>query len=278
MWQRFSERARRVIFHSQEEAQKFGEAYVSTEHILLGLLDDGDCAGYRALEHMGLDPRRVRTRVESQLPSAEPHIGPDMTLTPRAKRVIDLSYEEARLLSNGYIGSEHLFLGLVREADGLAGRVLLDCGVTLEAAREAVRVIQNGTPDEPAKQRDRFPTPKAGQSLPVHLSGAFLTIRQGQFGPDLFALVLLNRPPAAITACLDAMGLSANRLATTIEHEIQLRPNLFDESTSLGEIWMNTTVLELFGRIACDEKTYTHRALLDLGQSPEAIASAFGVT
>src|SRR5437868_7582113 len=96
MWQRFTERARKVVFYAQEEAQKFGEGYVSTEHLLLGLVREADSVAGRVLVNLGVSLARIRTEVERQLPRGEPRASHDMTLTPRAKRVIDLAHDEAR--------------------------------------------------------------------------------------------------------------------------------------------------------------------------------------
>lgn len=142
MWQRFTERARKVVFYAQEEAQRFGEGYVSTEHLLLAVVRESDSTAARVLEGMGVRLTRVRNEVEKQLPRGEPYRNQDMTLTPRAKRVIDLAYDEARSMNNNYIGTEHLLLGLVREGDGLAGRVLAKLGVELDRARAETMVVQ----------------------------------------------------------------------------------------------------------------------------------------
>lgn len=143
MWQRFTERARKVVFYAQEEAQKFGEGYVSTEHLLLGLVRESDSVAARVLERLGVSLGRIRAEVEKQLPRGDARPSQDMTLTPRAKRVIDLAYDEARNLNNNYIGTEHLLLGLIREGDGLAGRVLAKLGVELERARREVMALQD---------------------------------------------------------------------------------------------------------------------------------------
>jgi len=143
MWQRFTERARKVVFYAQEEAQKFGEGYVSTEHLLLGLVRESDSVAARVLEKLGVSLNRIRAEVEKQLPRGDARPSQDMTLTPRAKRVIDLAYDEARNLNNNYIGTEHLLLGLIREGDGLAGRVLAKLGVELERARREVMSLQD---------------------------------------------------------------------------------------------------------------------------------------
>jgi ornithine carbamoyltransferase len=143
MWQRFTERARRVVFFAQEEAGRLGENYVSTEHLLLGLVREDDSVAARILDRMGVSLGRIRSEIERQVSRGDGRLGQDMQLTPRAKRVIDLAYDEARQLSNNYIGTEHLLLGLIREGEGLAGRVLAKLGVELEPTRREVMALQD---------------------------------------------------------------------------------------------------------------------------------------
>jgi hypothetical protein len=147
VWQRFTERARRVVFFAQEEAGRLGENYVSTEHLLLGLVREHDSVAVRLLERMGVSSERVRSEIEKQVAKGEGRMGQEMQLTPRAKRVIDLSYDEARQLGNNYIGTEHLLLGLVREGEGLAGKILFKLGVDIEKARRAVLQLHEETVD-----------------------------------------------------------------------------------------------------------------------------------
>jgi ornithine carbamoyltransferase len=144
MWQRFTERARRVVFFAQEEAARLGENYVGTEHFLLGLIREDDCVAARILDHLGIALSQVRASIEKQVTHGHGNLGQDMQLTPRAKRVIDLAYEEARQLNNNYIGTEHLLLGLIREEDGLAARVLIKLGADLERTRREVHAMQEG--------------------------------------------------------------------------------------------------------------------------------------
>jgi ornithine carbamoyltransferase len=143
MWQRFTERARRVVFFAQEEAGKLGENYVSTEHLLLGLVRESDSVAARILDRMDISREAIQHEIIRQVTHGDGRLGQDMQLTPRAKRVIDLAYDEARQLSNNYIGTEHLLLGLIREGEGLAGRVLAKMGVELDRTRAEVRVMQD---------------------------------------------------------------------------------------------------------------------------------------
>jgi len=159
MWQRFTERARRVVFFAQEEAARLGENYVGTEHLLLGLVRESDSVAARILDRLGVPLGRIRADIERQVTRGHGNLGQDMQLTPRAKRVIDLAYEEARQLNNNYIGTEHLLLGLIREGDGLAARVLVKLGADLERTRREVYAMQEGESQQTAsRQRSRTPT------------------------------------------------------------------------------------------------------------------------
>ena len=154
MWQRFTERARKVVFYAQEEAGRLGENYVSTEHLLLGMLHEDDHVAARVLDRMGVSLSRIRSEIERQVSRGEGRLGQDMQLTPRSKKVIDMAYEEARTLNNNYIGTEHLLLGMIKEGEGLAGRTLARLGVDLERTREEVHQLQEQGKD---KQEDAAP-------------------------------------------------------------------------------------------------------------------------
>ncbi|MCB0826179.1 MAG: ATP-dependent Clp protease ATP-binding subunit [Armatimonadetes bacterium] len=183
MWQRFTERARKVVFFAQEEAQKFGEGYVSTEHLLLGLVRESDSVAARVLDKLGVSLTKIRSEVEDQIPKNEARQTQDMTLTPRAKRVIDLAYDEARNLNNNYIGTEHLLLGLIREGDGLAGRTLSKLGVQLERARQEVMALQDN------ESQSRAPGSSSGsKSSSSSNSSNAKTQTLDEFGRDLTEL------------------------------------------------------------------------------------------
>ena len=185
MWQRFTERARKVVFYAQEEAQRFGEGYVSTEHLLLGLVRESDSVAARVLEKLNVSLNRIRAEVEKQLPRGDARPSQDMTLTPRAKRVIDLAYDEARNLNNNYIGTEHLLLGLIREGDGLAGRVLAKLGVELEKARREVMALQDNETQTKSGTGSRAASGTTG--------GTTKTATLDEFGRDLTELARENK-------------------------------------------------------------------------------------
>jgi ATP-dependent Clp protease ATP-binding subunit ClpC len=139
MFERFTDRARKVMALANQEAQRFNHEYIGTEHILLGLVKEGSGVGANVLKNLDVDLRKVRLEVEKLVKS-----GPDMVTmgklpqTPRAKKVIEYAIEEARNLNHNYVGTEHLLLGLLREHDGVAAQVLMNLGLKLEEVREEV--------------------------------------------------------------------------------------------------------------------------------------------
>ncbi len=151
MWQRFTERARRVVFFAQEDAARFGENNVRTEHLLLGLVREDDSVAARILARLGVSLDRIREDIEKQITRGQGIVGQDMELTPPAKMTIDEAYAEARERNVNYIGTEHLLLGLIREPQGLGGRVLREMGATLERTRQETQIVleqtQQGQPD-----------------------------------------------------------------------------------------------------------------------------------
>jgi ATP-dependent Clp protease ATP-binding subunit ClpC len=141
VFERFTDRARRVVVRAQEEARAFNHDFIGTEHILLGLIDEGQGVAAKALESLGVSMEAVRQRVEDIVPlgQVEARIG-HIPFTPRAKKVLELSLSEAKLLGHRYIGTEHVLLGLLREGEGVAAQVLTGLGADLDGTRE--RVVQ----------------------------------------------------------------------------------------------------------------------------------------
>src|SRR3989440_1035347 len=139
MYERFTDRARKVMQLANQEAQRFNHEYIGTEHILLGLVKEGTGVAANVLKNLDIDLRKIRMEVEKIVQA-----GPDMVTmgklpqTPRAKKVIEYSIEEARNLNHNYVGTEHLLLGLLREQEGVAAQVLMNLGLKLEDVREEV--------------------------------------------------------------------------------------------------------------------------------------------
>jgi ATP-dependent Clp protease ATP-binding subunit ClpA len=210
MWQRFTERARRVIFFAQEEAGRLGENYVSTEHLLLGLVRENDSVAARILDRMGVSLGRIRNEIERQVTRGDGRLGQDMQLTPRAKRVIDLAYDEARQLSNNYIGTEHLLLGLIREGEGLAGRVLAKLGVELERTRREVITLQDNEGGA-ANRREPAVTPPAQQNSGVAFAAAFAQLSDEDRAALTGDGLALNKLSADLQQCVQQMFESGVR-------------------------------------------------------------------
>ena len=146
-FEKFSERARRVLTLAQEEAQHLNHNYIGTEHILLGLVREEEGVAAKVLANLGVGLNKVRASVEFIIGRGEKSSTGETGLTPRARRVIELAIDEARYLGHSYIGTEHLLLGLLREGEGIAAGVLDSFGITLERARaEVTRVLSQGAP------------------------------------------------------------------------------------------------------------------------------------
>jgi ATP-dependent Clp protease ATP-binding subunit ClpC len=139
MYERFTDRARKVMQLANQEAQRFNHEYIGTEHVLLGLIKEGSGVAANVLKNLDIDLRKIRLEVEKLVQS-----GPDMVTmgklpqTPRAKKVIEYAMEEARNLNHNYVGTEHILLGLLREQEGVAAQVLMNLGLKLEDVREEV--------------------------------------------------------------------------------------------------------------------------------------------
>jgi ATP-dependent Clp protease ATP-binding subunit ClpC len=146
---KFTERARKVLALAQEEAQRLNHNYISTEHILLGLCAEGTGVAVRVLANLGVELPKIRSSVEFIIGRGETKSRGEVGLTPRAKKVIELAVNEARYLNHNYIGTEHLLLGLLREGDGVAAGVLTSLGITLEKARaEITRFLNQNLPQQ----------------------------------------------------------------------------------------------------------------------------------
>jgi ATP-dependent Clp protease ATP-binding subunit ClpC len=174
---KFTERARKVLTLAQEEAQRFNHNYIGTEHLLLGLVREGDGVAARVLSNMGVQLPKVRSAVEFIIGRGETMIMGEIGLTPRAKKVIELAVDEARRLNHHYIGTEHLLLGLVREGEGIAAGVLESLGVNLEKVRaQVMQVVSQSSTYSQGKQQTKTPYMDA---LGVDLTEAARTNKLG---------------------------------------------------------------------------------------------------
>src|SRR5215212_8607453 len=147
----FTERVRKVLQMAREEAQRLHHEYVGTEHILLGLIREGEGVAAAVLQNLNVDLEEIQQKIEETVKKgkAAQTTGPDLPYTSRAKKVLELAMSEARELNHSYVGTEHLLLGLLREEKGIAAQVLADAGVNLDAARqETLRLLGTEMPQQ----------------------------------------------------------------------------------------------------------------------------------
>jgi ATP-dependent Clp protease ATP-binding subunit ClpC len=173
VFERFTDRARRVVVLAQEEARMLNHNYIGTEHLLLGLIHEGEGVAAKALESLGISLEGVRQQVEEIIGQGQQSPSGHIPFTPRAKKVLELSLREALQLGHNYIGTEHILLGLIREGEGVAAQVLVKLGADLNRVRQQVIQLVAGQPgaEEPA--------PAGGVTAPA--SSALLD----QFGHNL---------------------------------------------------------------------------------------------
>jgi ATP-dependent Clp protease ATP-binding subunit ClpC len=157
MFKRFTERARRVIILAREEAERYHHEYLGTEHILLGILKDGGGIAITVLQKLGVDLKQLKQEVERNLPrSLNTLVVGEIPFTPKAKKVLEFAVEEARLMGHNYIGTEHLLLGLLKEKDGVAFKVLNTFGVRLVETREKILSLLQ-EPVQQSKEKSKTP-------------------------------------------------------------------------------------------------------------------------
>jgi ATP-dependent Clp protease ATP-binding subunit ClpC len=177
---KFTERARKVLTLAQEEAQRFNHNYIGTEHLLLGLVREGDGVAAKVLANMGVELNKVRSAVEFIIGRGDRMVMGEIGLTPRAKKVIELAVDEARRLNHHYIGTEHLLLGLVREGEGIAAGVLESLGVSLDKVRaQVIHVLSQSSTYSQHESRQATRTPTIDQ-MGIDLTAA---ARSGKLDP-----------------------------------------------------------------------------------------------
>ncbi|MDD4981001.1 MAG: ATP-dependent Clp protease ATP-binding subunit [Candidatus Omnitrophica bacterium] len=161
MFNRFTERARKVIILAKEEARRFNHDYIGTEHILLGLVREGEGVAAAVLQKLGVSLEKIRLEIEKLVqPGPTTQIIGDIPFTPRAKKALELAAEEARALGHNYIGTEHLLLGLIREGEGMASQVLLNMGMDLNTVRnEVMELLGSALPNFGQGQQAKTKTP-----------------------------------------------------------------------------------------------------------------------
>jgi ATP-dependent Clp protease ATP-binding subunit ClpA len=285
----FTERARRVLSLAQEEAQHFQHNYIGTEHLLLGLLREGQGVAAQVLESMGVSLDQARTTIVSIIGRGDRIVLGEIGLTPRAKKAIELAGDEARRLGHHYIGTEHLLLGLLREGEGIAAAVLENAGINLEKGRTATiqllsqNTVSSGGPDKPSptpdtarlRGRDRFDkfTERARRVLSLAQEEA-QHFQHNYIGTEHLLLALIREDGGIAAKVLNSMNVSLDQARSTLEFIIG-----YGEHIVHGEIGLTPRAKRVI-EFAVDEARRlghhyigTEHLLLGLLREGEGIAS-----
>jgi len=303
---RFNDRAKRVLALAQDEAIRHNHNYIGTEHLLAGLLRDGDTAA-RALRSLGIELVKVRTALEFMVGRGDQTTSPsEITLSPRTKKVIELAIDEARQMRHGWIGSEHVLLGLIREGEGIASGILESLGVRLPALRARVLELmgESGAPasssyDAPRPMRayahgpfDRF-TDRAKRVLALAQDES---VRMGHnyIGPEHLLLGLarlheIGHPDEAMKRIFEALGVTHEQLLTELgkiipptgrepEWTVTLSPETKEVLRFAHESVPDKPVVpeDLLLAIVHDEQSFGTQLLARLGVTPERVRAVVG--
>jgi ATP-dependent Clp protease ATP-binding subunit ClpC len=222
-FEKFSERARRVLTLAQEEAQRFNHNNIGPEHILLGIVGEPDGVAAKVLVNMGISLNKVRSAVEFIVGHGEATTRGEVGLSPGAKRVIELAIDEARYIGHNYIGTEHLLLGLLREGEGIAARVLDSLGVTLEKVRTEISKVQEQGVTRPKTSRTPSRTPSLDQ-LGIDLTAS---ARAGKLDPVIGRakeieriIQILSRRTKNNPALIGEPGVGKTAIVELLAHRI----------------------------------------------------------
>ena len=231
MFERFSDRARRVVVLAQEEARLLDHDYIGTEHILLGLIHEGEGVAAKALESLGIRLDTVRREVEEIIGRGGGQPSGHIPFTPRAKKVLELSLREAMQLGHDYIGTEHILLGLVREGEGMACKVLVKLGADLPKVRAKVLEMVAGGAAEERSPGAPMPTLAISAELMAVLeeaSRAAAAKGASEVAPIHLFLAAAQHPDGAAGRMLRAVGVDPEELHRQVVDESDDEPG--DES------------------------------------------------
>ncbi|MDQ1424703.1 MAG: hypothetical protein QOD72_2201 [Acidimicrobiaceae bacterium] len=212
MFERFTERARHAVVLAQEEARRLDHNYIGTEHLLLGLLGEGDAIAAQALRRLGVGLNDVRDDVIALIGHGDETPVGHIPFTPRAKKVLELSLREALQLGHNYIGTEHILLGLIREGEGVAAQVLIRRGAPLDRVRAAV-VDQLGRTEPGTRSSEPKRTPAAEEAMATarELAGS------ARLGTHHLLEALARSEDSVASRALASLGIDADTLAAKID-------------------------------------------------------------
>jgi ATP-dependent Clp protease ATP-binding subunit ClpC len=227
MFEKFSDRARRVVVLSQEEARLLNHNYIGTEHILLGLVHEDEGVGSQALRSLGIRLDAVRRQVEEIIGQGDSSPSGQIPFTPRAKKVLELALREALHLGHNYIGTEHILLGLVREGEGVACQALVKLGANLPTVRARVlQLVADGTVEGAAGR-----VPNLSPELVAVLDEARRVAEasgEAQVMPIHLFLAAVEHPDGAANRMLETVGVDPEELRRRVVDESDEAPD--DES------------------------------------------------
>ena len=289
---RFNHRAKRILALAQDEALRFNHNYIGVEHLLLGLIREGQGTAARALDSLGVDLGKARSSVEFIIGRGDSTVTPsDITLSPRTKKVVELAIDESRKLGHSYVGTEHLLLGVVREGGSVGAGVLQSLGVTLDQVRERVIELLGKEGGDPAAGAEAGRPPSLGASViaashPISnadrldasvrraLAHAYWEAGRANAGTVAshhLLLGLLTSGEIWTRQVLARLDLDASRLIALIDAAAPpregTRPECLDEQAGLGE------VLARAGELAAERNS----VLIRSGHVLLAIASTSGI-
>jgi ATP-dependent Clp protease ATP-binding subunit ClpA len=258
----FTERVRKVLAYAREEAARLHHEYVGTEHILLGLIREGEGVASTALQNLGVDQDRLGDTIEGVVKTGNPsaRTGPDLPYTSRAKKVLELAMKEARELNHSYVGTEHLLLGLIAEGKGIAAQVLVDAGATLDAVRaEVVRILGTEMPE--AQLARRRPKRRAGlASVALAERARRVVARAYDIAADRgaesvtgahVAIAILEHGEGAANAVLDRLSIDRLALRAALE---PLAPTVGADVAPEAVLSLESTLLDTFLPVESEQR------------------------
>jgi ATP-dependent Clp protease ATP-binding subunit ClpA len=219
---KFTQRARKVLSLAREEAQRFQHNYIGTEHLLLGLVREGEGVAAQVLTNLGVELDKVRNAIEFIIGRGDRVVLGEVGLTPRAKKVIELAVDEARRLNHHYIGTEHLLLGIVREGEGIAAGVLNSLGVNLEKVRtQIIQVLsQSGsvqTTETAVTLKAPLPPSEAFKNIDNLAQEEALLLQHDYVGTEHLLLALLAEGNNIAAKILNKLGVELEKLRSAAE-------------------------------------------------------------
>jgi ATP-dependent Clp protease ATP-binding subunit ClpC len=228
VFERFTDRARRVVVLAQEEARMLNHNYIGTEHLLLGLISEGDGVAARVLKIMGVSLEAVRSQIEDIIGQGSTAPAGHIPFTPRAKKVLELALREALQLGHDYIGTEHLLLGLIREGEGVAAQVLQKLGANMEGVRaqviqtltgyqtSGVTEVLEGVP-EVRHHLGKYVFSEEGWAILETAKHASEELGRSEIGSTDFLLALITTEDPAVGELLETWGVDREAVRARIE-------------------------------------------------------------